>query len=757
MRVMVSLAAMLFLCWFVSAAPQTQTKPTLAAELEAAVNQAIAAKQIPGAVILVLHQDKVMHHAAYGVRANDPDEPMTTDTLFDMASISKPIVTATCVMKLIEQGKLKPSDTATQHLPTFTGHGKEHITIKQLMLHISGLIADNHQMDYEQGRDEAIRRIDALKLNYPTGTRWVYSDVGYIVLGRIVEKLTGRPLDEVAKEWIFTPLGMKDTGYHRLPGKPRLYDRIAPTEWDVDGTMLRGAVHDPRAFRMGGVAGHAGLFTCTDDLLPFVRMLLKRGAPILNPETHRLLTEPHHLPGGNMRTLGWDMDTFYSAPRGDAFPLGLSYGHTGFTGTSIWIDPTSDTAVIILTSRLYPTGKGNAVPIRKTVADIVVKHLAKKPAPSPVAVGIDVLRSGYLKPIETKRIGLVTNHNGLARDGMSTIDILHQATNIKLTALFCPEHGIRGKLDETVKDEFDGKTGLWVYSLYGANRKPTAEQLKNVEILVYDVQDIGCRFYTYISTLGLVLEAAAENNIPVVVLDRPNPINGVTVQGPMLDAGKESFIAWHALPVRHGMTVGELAQLFNSERKIGAKLSVIKMKDWRREMDYSQTGLGWVNPSPNMRSLYAAWLYPGVGLWETTNLSVGRGTDRPFELVGAPWIDARLWAQHLEQEKLPGVRFIPTKFTPTSSVYAGKECHGVSIVLHEMKQANPLQIGFALAVTLKRIHPQQWETRKLNTLLLCDKVRQAIEAGKGVGELMKLSEEGMEAFRVIRNKYLLYD
>ncbi|MFO0813650.1 MAG: DUF1343 domain-containing protein [Gemmatales bacterium] len=757
MRALFCIVALLVV-GFASAAPQhALTTPALASELQAAVHQAIQAKQIPGAVILVLHQGQVLHHAAYGHRALVPQaEPMTTDTLFDMASMTKPIATVTCIMKLYEQGKLQLTDKASQHLPSFQGHGKEAITIAQLLLHVGGLIADNAQEDFEHGYEEALRRIDALKLQASPGTRFIYSDIGYIVLGRIVEKLTGKPLDQVAQEWVFTPLGMKDTGFHRLPGTPRLLARIAPTEVD-NGQMLRGIVHDPRGQRLNGVAGHAGLFTTSSDMQRFLTMLLNQGAPILKPETICLFTQAHHLPGGNLRTYGWDVDTFYSAPRGDAFPVGLSFGHTGFTGTSAWIDPTSETAVLILTSRLHPDGKGNAVPLRRTVADIVGKHLNRKPARSAVRVGIDVLRQGYFKAIETKRIGLVTNHTGVARDGMSTIDILHQASNIKLVALFSPEHGIRGQIDEKVKDSIDARTGLPVYSLYGEHRKPTAEQLHGIDILVYDVQDIGCRFYTYISTLGLVLEAAAAQNIPVVVLDRPNPVNGITVQGPMLDAGRESFIAWHRLPVRHGMTVGELAQLFNAERKIGARLTVIPMKDWRRSDDYSQTGLAWVNPSPNMRSLYAAWLYPGVGLLEMTNLSVGRGTDRPFETIGAPWIDSTLWASHLALEKVPGVRFMPTRFTSTSSMYAGKECQGVSMVMEDVSKVNPIQVGLALGVTLKRLYPRDWQTRNMNTLLLCEEVTKGIEQGKPVAELLKLCEKNLESFLEVRKKYLLYE
>ena len=260
----------------------------------------------------------------------------------------------------------------------------------------------------------------------------------------------------------------------------------------------------------------------------------------------------------------------------------------------------------------------------------------------------------------------MTNHTGRDREGRSTIDLLHEAQGVTLIALFGPEHGIRGAVEEKVADARDEKTGLPIYSLYGTRRKPTPETLKGIDTLVYDIQDAGCRFYTYISTLGYLLEVAGQSRgwmtqpLRVVVLDRPNPIGGLAVEGPVLDSGRESFVAFHALPVRHGMTVGELARLFNAERKLGADLEVVRMEGWQRSDFYDSTGLPWINPSPNLRSLTEALLYPGIGLLETTNVSVGRGTDRPFEWVGAPWIDGRKLAAALAEENLPVFALFPS-------------------------------------------------------------------------------------------------
>jgi len=662
------------------------------------------------------------------------------------------------VLKLVEMGNLKLTDHLAQYLPTFGQHGKDAITVEQLLLHTAGLIADNPLADYDRPRSEIYARIDALKPVALPGKRFLYSDVGYIVLGRLVETLTGKPLDQTAREWIFDPIGLKDSTFN--PGG-NLTARIAPTGKE-GAVILRGIVHDPRARRLNGVAGHAGLFCTASDLHRFAEMLLNHGTfdgkIILQPATAQLLTTARPVPGGGLRTYGWDVDTAYSAPRGDSFPVGVSFGHTGFTGTSLWIDPSSRCVVILLSNRVHPDGKGNVTPLRRTLSNLVATHLLGDPRParSPVRVGIDVLRKDGFRLLEGKRVGLVTNHTGLGRDGLSTIDILHDAPKVKLVALFSPEHGIRGVLDENVKDGTDAKTGLPVNSLYGERRKPTKDQLQHIDILVYDIQDIGSRFYTYITTLGLVLEAAAENHVKVVVLDRPNPIGGALVEGPVLDAGKESFVAYHRLPVRHGMTVGELAQCFNTERGIGADLTVVKMEGWHRSDFFDATGCVWVNPSPNMRTLQAALLYPGVGLLETTNVSVGRGTDRPFELVGAPWIDASRWAAELRLEHVPGVRFVPIRFIPTSSVHARKECQGVSLVIDDVSKLRALHVGYALAVTLRRLYPGDWQSNRLAVLLGHKETLQALNRGESVPSLLDLDRHEREAFAPVRSRYLLY-
>jgi uncharacterized protein YbbC (DUF1343 family) len=391
------------------------------------------------------------------------------------------------------------------------------------------------------------------------------------------------------------------------------------------------------------------------------------------------------------------------------------------------------------------------------VASCVSPAWPQAAAPAPgVSTGIDVLvREGFAR-LKGRRLGLVTNHTGQDRSARATIDLLHKAEGVTLVALFSPEHGIRGLLDEKVGDSTDEKTGKPIYSLYGKRRRPTAETLEGIDTLVYDIQDIGCRFYTYSTTLGYALEAAAEHKLKVIVLDRPNPIGGVAVEGPVLDTGKEAFVAYHSLPIRHGLTVGELARLFNSERKIGADLEVVAMEGWRRALFFERTGLTWVNPSPNMRCLAAALLYPGIGILETTNLSVGRGTERPFEWIGAPWLDGARLAAALAQEKLPGVRFVPVHVTPSSSVHQGKRCGGVHIFVDDWARFRPVHTGLAIAATLRRLYPDDWKTERLNVLLGHEATWQGLKSGAPWRQLEATWQADHDRFMARRQACLLY-
>jgi len=710
--------------------------------IDAVVEQAIRDHQLPGAVVLVGRGDAVVWQRAYGNRAVVPvDEPMTLDTMFDLASLTKVVATTTSVMMLVEQGRLRLTDRVATFIPGFERYGKGRITIRDLLTHMSGLRPDLDLREDWVGYDTAIELAAEEVPTDPPGRRFVYSDINFFLLADIVARIAGVPFDEFVRTRLFEPLGMRDTMF-----KPSaaLVPRIAPTQpctpyaWPCDlpgATMLRGVVHDPTARRMQGVAGHAGLFSTAADLAIFARMLLDGGevdgTRVLSPLTVARMTSPATPDGeANVRGLGWDLDSSYSANRGELLPLG-SFGHTGFTGTSIWVDPATKLFVVFLSNRVHPDGRGDVTPLRARVTTLAAAALttpvpesaraagwsvAQRAVSEPsagttnVRTGIDVLRARGFDELRGLRVALLTNHTGIAGDGASTIDILFRAPEVQLVALMSPEHGIRGILDASVPSTRDDATDLPIYSLYGETRRPTAEMLAGVDAVVVDLQDIGTRFYTYMTSMAYVLEEAAARRIKVIVLDRPNPIGGFKVEGPALEEAARGFTGYFpGMPIRHGLTMGELARLFNEENGIGADLTVVAMTGWSRELWFDQTALGWVNPSPNMRNLYAATLYPGLGAFEQTNISVGRGTDTPFEQIGAPWIDGVSLADALNARALAGVRFYPVRFTPTSSRFAGEACGGVFIVITDRDRVEPVRVGVEIASALVRLFRQDFQ------------------------------------------------
>jgi uncharacterized protein YbbC (DUF1343 family)/CubicO group peptidase (beta-lactamase class C family) len=759
--------------------------------IEPLVAEAIGQKKLPGAVVLIGRGDAILYQKAIGHRALVPAaEPMTLDTIFDLASLTKVVATTTSVMLLVEQGKIRLSDRVSAFIPGFERYGKENITVRHLMTHISGLRPDLDLAETWSGSDKAIALAIEEVPTAPPGERFVYSDINYFLLGDIVRRVSGAPLDRFAHDHVFGPLGMKDTSF--TPAQA-IRPRIAPTEsctplgWPCDGpnmVMLRGVVHDPTARRMAGVAGHAGLFSTAADLSIFCRMLLAggvyHGTRILSPLTVAKMTTAANPPGErNVRGLGWDMDSSYSANRGELLPLG-SFGHTGFTGTSLWMDPATGMFVVFLSNRVHPDGKGDVTPLRARVATVAASAMTivpadlrrttaltgvdfgpSGPAPAPPAwtptlSGIDVLRSTGFEVLRGRRVGLVTNHTGRARDGATTIDLIHNAKGVTLVKLFSPEHGIRGILDAKVPSTTDEKTGLPIQSLYGDTRRPDAAMLAGIDTIVIDLQDIGARFYTYMTTMAYVMEEAVKRNIKVVVLDRPNPVNGFQIEGPTLDKAALSFVGYFPMPIRHGLTIGELAKLFNAENKIGADLTVVPLKNWVRDQWFDSTGLPWINPSPNMRNLIQATLYPGIGAIESTNISVGRGTDTPFEQVGAPWIDAVELSDALNKRGLPGIRFYPVTFTPISSKYANEECHGVFMIVTDRTAIRPVRVGAEIASMLSKLYGGKYELEAAERLFGSKDGIGRLRAGDDPAAVAASWSAGEAQWRLMRNRYLLY-
>lgn len=770
--------------------------------IDAIIEENIEAGNFPGGVVCIGRGNKIGFLRCYGNRQTEPTvEPVTPDTLYDLASVSKVTSTAIAVAILVEQGKIEYDDRITRFFPEFGQNGKENVTVRDCLTHVSGLTPDNSIRDYIRPeednsvkydpekfytREEILQHICELGLRTAPGEAFAYSDVGFITMGLVVEKVTGMSQDEFVRQNIYLPLGMTDTGYNPTDEQKK---RAAAAEKRVpeDSDWIKGEVHDPRAFAMKGIAGHAGNFSTAPNLAILASMLVGRGTytPANDPEhpvqimseaTFKQMTESVTIPRG-IRSRGWDKRSPYSGNRA-VLMSPSAIGHSGFTGTSYWIDPDMDLYVIFLGNRLHPDGKGDYVGMcgkigqialdsirEKTAADETAAFVKKSVYVSPNAgkssetlAGVDVMERDGFAPLKlrNRRVGLLTNQTGLLRDGRRIPKAMQDA-GVNLTTLFSPEHGLYGALDQSnIDDAKDEETGLPVFSLYGETRRPTPEMLKNVDAFVFDIQDVGVRFYTYISAMCSAMQACADQGKAFFVFDRPNPIGGVKVDGPWLDAGRESYVAFFPMPIQHGMTVGEIALMFANQYKLNLDLTVIPCENWTRDQYFDQTGLTWVNPSPNMRSLTEALLYPGFGIPEFTNISVGRGTDTPFEVIGAPWINAEDLAKKMNGEKLPGIEFEPIKFTPTGSKYKDEEISGLRMKIVDRDKLDAVKVGVALMSRLAADYPDNWETKNANTLLLNDATLAAIRAGKSVGEIAPLWDADLARFKEARQNYLIY-
>jgi uncharacterized protein YbbC (DUF1343 family)/CubicO group peptidase (beta-lactamase class C family) len=753
--------------------------PQRFAQVKQVVSEEIAAGSTPGAVVLVGHQGKIVYLQAFGERSLFPRrQAMTPDTIFDLASLTKVVATTTAVLQLVDAKRLQLDAPVARYWKEFAQNGKARITVRQLLTHTSGLRADVNPRMAWHGYEGAIAAIAADAPIRPPGTMFHYSDANFIALGELVRRVSGLTLDVYCREKIFKPLGMKDTAFLPSPAKQ---GRIAPC--DLQGDRLRwGEVHDPTAYRMGGVAGNAGVFSTAPDLALFCQMLVNGGQlggkRILSPQAVAAMAKPNGLPGtSTQRGLGWDIKSPYAKAHNHAFPKG-SFGHTGYTGTSIWIDPRSQSYLIILTNRLHPNGRGNVKALRAKTAAAVAQALRLGPpaemsawegGEAPVMegfgaadgrerlqTGLEVLAAQGFAPLKGKNLGVITNHTGIDRNRRPLLQLLLKTPGVKVRTIFSPEHGLSGTLDEKVPSGRDPATGLMVYSLYGTVKKPTPEMLRGLDALVYDIQDVGTRFYTYITTMAYAMEAARAAGLEFYVLDRPNPLTAAAVQGPVLEPGLKSYIGYFPLPVRYGLTVGELATLLNRENGIGVKLTVIPMRGYRRELWFDQTGLPWVNPSPNLRSLTQATLYPGVAMVEAANVSVGRGTATPFEVVGAPWIVGERLARHLNGRHLSGVKFEPVVFVPQSSRYAGQRCEGVRLRLTDRTELDAPALGLELAHALYHLFPGKFDLERTRYMIGSTATLAAIRNGTDPQDIRRAWQPALAAFLRLRQKYLMY-
>jgi len=888
------------------------------------LTEATAAHHPPGAVVIIGHNGKVVYDHVFGDRKlagepgldgnPSPAEPMTEDTIFDMASLSKDLATATSIMQLYEAGKITSfDDPVEKYLPAFNADHdpiRARVTVRMLLTHTSGEGPDV-SLKAPWGlaapdKAEGFRLALSTPLLNPPASKFLYSDINFILLGDIIETLSGQTEDVYTHEHIFQPLGMTETRYlplakacgpHKVvgaaivwaptpPGRiayacapgtwsTSLLSRIAPETHDDEGNaqtnphfdmLTRGSVHDPTTRRMGGVAGHAGVFSTAHDISLYASALLEKllhntGPFPLKQSTLQLMTTPEqpghepgqiaaaqaandasiaagdkpaadnlapHYPalkGQDLRGFGWDIDTAFSKPRGAIFPIG-SFGHTGFTGTSLWMDPASDTYVIMLANAVHPRGNTPISNLRGQLATLAARALGLTgpcppsancdpviraedipvvpstatvqtliaESPSQTLTGIDILeqtKASALRvlsnaPDGSLRVGLLTNQNGLDSHGQRTIDYLASLAPVKihLTALFSPEHGITGHLDQTsISGETDPATGLHVTSLYGphdADRRPTHDQLKNLDAVVIDLQDAGVHFWTYESVLGYFLEAAGhevhdyQHDLNIIILDRPNPVGGLAVQGPFVDPDKTSYVAYTTIPVRHGLTYGELARYINASKSLDAPLAVVTMQNWHRNEFWLDTGLPWINPSPNLRSPEAAILYPGIGLIETTNISVGRGTPHPFSFFGAgtpaidkatgkqppAWFNAKAIADALTARHIPGVTFTPTTETIDDDAnhypFHGQTIPAVHVTCTDPNLLDTPELGIEILSVLHRLYPTQFQLEKVMTNLTNRATVDAIARGDDPRAIAASWQPALNAFKAERAPLLLY-
>lgn len=732
--------------------------------IDDAVFAAIDARQLPGAVIAIGRRDGLAFLRDYGARAIDPEiEPNDIDTIYDLASLTKPIATATALAILADRGLLSFDDPVARFIPVFAAGGKERITIRQLLEHTGGLPSVDSLRDYEEEtREESLARIFAIRPVHPPGQRVLYSDLGFIVLGETVARVANEPLDAFVAREILGPLEMRSSSFRP---SDEWIPRIAPTERAERrlGVMIRGEVHDPRAFRLGGVAGNAGLFASAPDLARFARAMLGggelEGHRILRAERVQELITGRRLPGGFENGLGWDMRSRPEARRARGMSE-TSYGHLGWTGTSIRIDPRHDVFVIVLSNDVHPNGQGDVRPLATTLERIVASAAERiLPAPrSDVRAGIDVeARDGFPR-LRARRVALVTHDAARARDGRRTLDVLVRG-GVDIRRVLAPEHGLDTTREGHIRDGRDHRTGLPVFGLFGPTRRPNDTMLADIDTVVIDLVDVGARFYTYASTMHETLVAAAARpGLQVVILDRPNPLGGALVEGPMRDPELRSFVNYHPLPLRHGLTLGELARLLDSELELGLgeRLDVVQVEGWERASTAVDIGPRWNPPSPNLPNTDSVLLYPALALLEGTDVSVGRGTSEPFSVLGAPWASAERILEVLSGLDVPGVEFQAARFRPRSARHRGRVCHGVRVRIINANDYRATRTGLAVVRAMLTVHRERIALDRVLPLLGSRQMLDALVNGSSLDELVSLASADATSFETRRAPFLLY-
>jgi uncharacterized protein YbbC (DUF1343 family) len=717
-----------------------------------ALQEAVERSGSPGAVGYVGNLRQTLFHEAYGNRRTSPSrQPVEKDTIYDLASVTKVVATTTAVHLLREANQVNLKDPVSKFI---SRPGFDDFTVYHCLTHTTGMPWGAAMYRYVSTIDEMLDAIANLPRHSRPGQRWVYSDPGFILLGRIVEVVTKQRLDAFCHENIFKPQGMTTTFFNP---PTELRDRCAATEkcaWR--GRIIQGQVHDENCYAVGGVTGHAGLFSTGEDLGTFCRALMT--GKILKPETleeaARLTTTPVY-PG---QGLGWQLDPWESATRGH-LPSRMAIGHSGWTGTSIWMDRDQHTFAILLGNSCHTSrnSRRNGT-FRRTFHHAVDKRLYAGQCNA--HSGLDRLIREDFDAVKGKRIGLLTNTAAVDQLGRSILEVLALGQNINLKRLFSPEHGLTVSAEAGARVSGQGGP-VPVTSLYGERKEPTAEELADLDLFVIDLQEVGARYYTYKATMLACMKACAFARKPVLVLDRHNPVGGTVLEGPIATT-TTSLVSCAPIPARYGMTLGELALYFKNDvlKSSSLPLDILKLDGWKPHLLHSACALPWVPPSPNIPTSETALAYVGTCLFEGTNLNEGRGTDAPFLQFGAPWLDAKAVLNELDRLDHTGCGLEEVRYTPrsipgkaASPRFQDVECAGIRLHIEQPTLTRPFTTTLALIQAVRRVHPDRFSWEPIFDLLAGGPaLRQALEGGKSALNIVVGAEPELEAFDKRRPK-----
>ncbi len=719
--------------------------------LHKALREAVSKAKCPGGVAYVGAKDETYFFEAEGRRQVTP-KPLPAErlTVYDLASLTKVIATTTAVMLLRDDGVLALDQPVSEHIPV---PSLSRFTIRNLLTHTSGLYAWHADYKDVHSVTEFVQRCADIEPDWEPGTRRRYSDPGFLLLGMVVELASRDSLDAFCRKRIFEPLGMKDTTFNPPPA---MRERCAATAWcSWRGRVMRGEVHDENAYAVGGVSGHAGLFSTAPDVARFCRTLL--AGELLKETTLAEMTRLGQVACYPWQGLGWQLDPWRGGPQG-YLPSRAAFGHTGWTGTSMWMDRDTGLFAILLGNTCHPDREHrDSETFRRTFYDGVAARFY--PGRGNTHTGLDRLVLDDFAPLREKRIALLTHHAAVDELGRPILDVLKLAPDVHVKVVYSPEHGLRGQAE--AGESVGGQTapGMEVISLYGRRRRPSRDELAGVDLFVVDLQDVGARYYTYPATMRECLAACGEAGTPVLLLDRPNPLGGAVIEGPAADEAG-SPVCYAHIPVRHGMTLGELATLFLAREWPGPKpaLTVHPLDGWTPDFLFDSCSLPWLAPSPNIPTPETALVYIGMCLFEGTNLNEGRGTDTPFQLIGAPWLRPDVVLKEVEAEWTTGLQLTPDNYTPRAIPgkaikprYKDETCQGIRIDVTDPGMARPFTLAVALIQAIRRVHPAEfaWNDH-FDALAGGPGLRRGVERGEGVRHMARQWREEIEAFEALR-------